>query len=358
MSSAGWTHFYNTTRAARKIIVVDLGFLGDTVHLVPALRELRDAWPQAQLHVLTTRVGAEVLVLAPWVERTWVFPLGSPSPPWWKHWGVLRALRRERFDVALNFSGSDRSVFTLAAVGARHTLAYRGGRQHFWQDWLVRAWIPRQVLPTPVFEGRRHLLGRCGFPLEPARFDLVVPAPEHRWAEENVPARALHVSINAASTPLNEWPLEHWVTLVKDLLAKATVGNIIATGGAAERERSRLDILRAKVPDDRLRVMPIGLTIPQLAALLLRCRLHLGPDSGVLHLAVALGVPTLSFFRDRGHMEWVPRGPDHRVFMQHCPCLANGIGQCFSTGRAACLAEISPGSVAHLIREHMAQTCR
>src|SRR5579859_4162127 len=68
-------YFYSRTRAARKVIVVDLGFLGDTVHLVPALWELKDAYPQASLQVLTTSIGAEVLRLAPCVDRSWAIEM-------------------------------------------------------------------------------------------------------------------------------------------------------------------------------------------------------------------------------------------------------------------------------------------
>jgi len=53
--------FYERTRNAKKIVVVDLGFLGDTVHLVPALWEIKDHYPQAELHVLSSPLGCEVL---------------------------------------------------------------------------------------------------------------------------------------------------------------------------------------------------------------------------------------------------------------------------------------------------------
>src|SRR5512135_3900026 len=103
--------FYNKTRTARKVIVVDLGFLGDSVHLVPALREIKRHYPQARLHTLSAPVGAEVLRLAPCVDRPWAFPLGPPSPSWWRHWGLIHALRREKFDLSFNFSGAYRTLF-------------------------------------------------------------------------------------------------------------------------------------------------------------------------------------------------------------------------------------------------------
>ena len=84
------------------------------------------------------------------VDRAWTFPLGPPSPPWWKHWGLLRTLRRERFGVSFNFGGADRSVFVSALLRAPHSVAYRGARKHFWQPWLFRHWIPRRPLPAPA----------------------------------------------------------------------------------------------------------------------------------------------------------------------------------------------------------------
>jgi len=109
--------FPAATRDAQKVVVVDLGFLGDTVHLVPALWEIKDHYPNAALHVLSSPVGCEVLKMVRCVDRAWSFPLGPPSPSWWEHWDVLRAMRREKFDAAFNFSGADRTVFVTGRCG-------------------------------------------------------------------------------------------------------------------------------------------------------------------------------------------------------------------------------------------------
>ena len=69
------TGFYTQTRVAKKILVVDLGFLGDTLHLVPALWEIKRHYPLSALHVLTSPLGAEVLRLAPCADRAWAIEL-------------------------------------------------------------------------------------------------------------------------------------------------------------------------------------------------------------------------------------------------------------------------------------------
>ncbi len=337
-------NFYRQTRAARKIAVVDLGFLGDTVHLVPALWELKQSYPEAQLHVLTTAVGSEVLGLVPCVERAWAFPLGSPSPPWWRHWGLIRSFRRQRFELAFNFSGADRSIFLTALSGAPQRVGHAAGRQHFWNSWLIRDWVARRDARLPAYEQRRQVLAACGLELGPARWELQLPEPALHRAESLVPPEAIHISINA-STPLKEWPLENWTELARTWLRSAQV-DIVASASTNPREQERVRALAAAVKDPRFHALPPGLSIPDLAAVLKRCRLHLGGDSGVLHLAAALGVPTLSLFRQYADASaWIPSGAAHRVLLTPCECVNRADQPCLVKGRADCLAKILPAAV-------------
>jgi len=287
--------------------------------------------------------------LAPCVDRPWAFPLGSPSPPWWRHWDLLLALRRQRFDAAFNFSGADRTLFVTALAGARWSVAVAAGRKHFWSSWLVRDQAPRPSAELPVYEQRRQILAACGLELSAPRWGLRLPEAAVRWAEARVPAGAIHFSVNA-STPLKEWPLEHWIDLARRLLANAPSVRIIATGSANAREQERLRLLAAGVGDDRLSVLPSGMTIAELAAALHRSRLHVGGDSGVLHLAVAVGLPTVALFRRYADASaWMPAGPAHRVLSVPCPCVDQRQPPCAATGQAACLAQLSPVVVADTV---------
>jgi heptosyltransferase I len=337
--------FLERTRAANKIVVVDFGFLGDSVHLLPALWEIKRHYAGAELHTLSAPVGAELLSLAPCVDRSWSFPLGAKSPPWWKHWDILLALRRQRFDAAFNFSGSDRSLFTTAFLGAPWSLGYQAGRRHFWNGWMVSDWVPRASRDLPVYEQRRQVLAARGFSLQPARFDLRLPEEARQWARQTVPENVAHLSINA-STPVKEWPLEHWIELAKALLAADGQLHLAATASANPREQQRLAALAKGVGDKRLMCLADS-SIACLAAVLQRSRLQIGADSGVLQLAMALGVPTLGLFRDHvGLKEWMPVGEQHRHFVAQCRCLKENRTDCLVAGKASCLASISVEQVA------------
>jgi ADP-heptose:LPS heptosyltransferase len=341
--------FYRKTESARKIIVVDLGFLGDTIHLVPSLWEIKRHYPQAELHVLTTPLGCEVLGLARCVDRAWAFPLGPKSPPWWRHLDIIRGLRRERFDLAFNFSGADRTIFITALTGANWRVAYCGARKHFWSNWLIPDWVERIESDCLVFEKRRQVLNSCGMDLGEPTFDLALPAEAQRWAESNVPKGSIHLSINA-STPLKEWPLPRWIELARILSGRHSGIALIATGSAHDREQARLREFAGVTK--AVRVFPHGLTVAQLAALLSRCRMHIGADSGVLHLAMALNVPTVSIFREYpGLSEWAPRGVMHRHVTGSCSCINAKEPPCLGEGFAACLNGISAQYVGEQIRD-------
>lgn len=346
--------FLGATRGARKVVVVDLGFLGDTVHLLPSLWEIKDHYPAAELHVLTSPVGKEVLSMAPCVDKAWSFPLGPPSPSWWEHLGVLRAMRRERYDVSFNFSGADRTVFACAFLSAYHSVAYRGARKHFWQPWLIQNWIERRQLPTPIFEGRRQILALCGFDLKPARFDLRLPDAECQWAEQNIPAGAVHLSLSA-STPLKEWPLRRNIELIQFLLKELPEVRIVVTAAPNPREQGRLELARKELNQGRLVWVNERLSIARLASLLRRCAMHVGPDSGVIHLAAALNVPTVAIFRRYHDMaDWLPQGARHVCFDAPCACLGSKNPACSPSGEAACLAGIAAEMVGQEVCRRLA----
>jgi ADP-heptose:LPS heptosyltransferase len=345
--------FYNETRGARKLIVIDLGYLGDSIHLVPTLAEIKQNYPQAELHVASAPVGSELLALVPCVDRTWALPRSPNRTPWREQWQWIRAVRQERFAAAFNFSGTDRTVILTYLTGAPKRVAFAGGRDHFWNRWLIPNWVPRVDRTVHLAEQRRQVLAACGLHVGPLQYPIQIPASGEAWAEQNVPKGAVHFSINAGHA-LKEWPIEHWSALARELLSTVPELRLLATGTSSTRERDRLKHFARSVDNERLQVYPGSLTLVQLAALLKRCQLHVGADSGALHLATVLGVKTVSLFREyAGLDEWKPRGPGHRSLVAPCRCVNQKIQPCAREAKPACLANLSVAAVRSLISELM-----
>ena len=267
-----------------------------------------------------------------------------------EQFAMVRALRREKFDVAFNFSGIDRATIFTGLTGARWRMGHPGGRKHFWNRWLIHHWVERPG-------SQSHRLGAASpeprrLRLHPrSRRDLICAwtTPPPRWAEPLVPRGAVHVSINSAN-PLKEWPLEHYAEMLRAVWQAEPQLPFVVSAAGNEREQERLRKFLALVNDARLLTLPGKPGIAQLAAVVQRCRIHVGPDSGVVHLAVALGVPTVSFFREQGGYKcWLPVGPPHRALTVPCVCIDHHSGTCEAAGKAACLAKISPAHVAAIV---------
>lgn len=343
--------FYLKTRKSRSLLIIDPGMLGDAVQLIPALWDLRQNYPDAELHTICSPVGAEVLKLTGCADRYWVLQQSRKERRLGDQLRILLPLRKHKFDVSINFGDNDRNLIYAGFIHARYRLGRSNGRWHFWSPWCINQTAMADLL-VPSFEQRRQILTAAGLNIGQPRFDMNLPEDAIRQAELLLPPDSIHVSINA-SDPLKEWPLCHWITLVQHLLNMDKTLHIIATGTSTKRELKRLNSLAEGVSNKRLILPKLGQPIADLAAMIKRCRLHIGADSGVLHLAVALGIRTLSIFREyAGAGAWIPKGPKHRVLIAPCACAGQTIALC-SQDSATCLHKITPDCIAAAIAEEL-----
>jgi heptosyltransferase-2 len=145
----------------------------------------------------------------------------------------------------------------------------------------------------------------------------------------------------AAFGPAKEWPGEHYASLI-DLIGNRYGGECVLIGGAGERERCAAIAAQAKTPA----ILAAGETsIGELIALIAQCSGFAGNDSGAMHLAGALGIPTVGIFGSTNPDRTGPQGPRAAVIYRRIecsPCLARTCRY----GHYDCLRSIAPSEVA------------
>lgn len=294
--------------------MLDLGFLGDTIHLIPALRCVREALPEAQLEVMVAAHIQSILELTPWVDRVLGYKRFPKSPPLYRQGHYIRQLRAAGYDAVINLNGSDRSSILTRLSGAPLRLGRVPKRRHWYWPHLFTHTVSVPFGEQALFRQRWDCLQQAGFPgREPTFAAEIPPAVQARIAQRLQQAEGfIHVS---PSTTLDykDLPLDLQVAMLNEL-QRARGVPLVLSAAPNQREQARLSALLEHLEQPPLHVFHGDLNLIELAAVIERAALHLGGDSGALHIAFMLGVPTVSWFRHYADMqEWLPVGEQHRA---------------------------------------------
>jgi len=329
-------HFYARTRAAKKVMVLDLGFLGDTVHLLPALWMVRQAYPQAELHVTVAAHITALMDCVPWVNRVWGYMRYPRHATLRENFKMVACLRREKFDVLINLNGSDRSSWLTFFSGARERLGRipADGGPPFWKR-MFTAQVAHPFGEEPVYLQRCHCLEKAGFPFTQPEFHTEIDPANLRAAEISEADKGNYFHISPFTTAdFKELPPAQLVEFIAALAEKFPQKKIVLSCAPVKRELEKMEKLVASLPQKPWRVFAGNLSLAQLAAVIQHSALHFCGDTGPLHLALMTNTPTVAWFwPNPGLCEWVRDGERCRVLVG-----ANGPG-------AAHLQKISTGDL-------------
>jgi heptosyltransferase-2/heptosyltransferase-3 len=290
----------------KKILVIRLDHLGDVLFIRPGLLALKTHFPQAKITVLTSRAGSEIIGTDRYVDKVLVW-----EAPWFARAGVpegqgtffqlVQQLRKEKFDISLDFRGDIRHHIITWLAGVRVRLGYgiTGGR-----FLLHRA----PALPLGLHEVDRNLALMAALHVDPV-VDRYVPIPltpeEIRFGQSVWPDTGKRVVMHpAAGDSAKQWPVNRLIEICDALGRLGCDVMIVGTS----QERFAAEAL-ANACIIRPRVMAGKTDLRQLAAMISAAVLMVGSDSGPAHMAVTQGIPTIMLWSQTNEPgEWGPWG--------------------------------------------------
>jgi heptosyltransferase-1 len=323
-------------KASTKILIIRSSALGDVVHVLPALAALRHLFPAAEISWVVEPLGAALLTGHPDLHRLFVPPrqawkrdLRNPLR-WFKVLrevaGLTIAMRRERFDVVLDFQGNLRSAVTVLLAGGRRRVGF--ARQDVSEGGaaLVTNLKAAPAAPrTNKVEKNLSLVRALGFDGACPRGQVHLEASDNDWATNFLadlagkgPAIVMHPAVSRFGD-FKRWPVRHYRTLI-DLLRDQLDARIAITWGPGEEELAR-EINRPTVLSE---VIPLK----RLAALLAAADLFVAADTGALPLAATLGTPTIGLFGPKDATVYRPHPFDGDVATSPAPCSPCRLRQC------------------------------
>jgi len=310
--------FYDQIPSAGKILVLDLGFLGDTIHLLPAVRHIRECFPAAELSLMSAQHILPLLEATPWIDQVLGYPRYPKGPKPWQDGGRIAALRRANYQTVINLNGSDRSSILTRLTGAPLRLGRRptNGGPWFWPSLFTHeVRLPRGG--QPVYRQNLELLQQAGFPGEAPRFDVTFPAEARARADQALEGIDAFIHVSPfANDDYKELPADQLADLLGELRAARPDLAIMVSCAPTPRERDKMHQWLSHLPFTPDRVFAGELDLLSLGSLLSRTRLHLGADSGAIHLAMLAGAPLLGWFRQYEAIdEWIPDLGNSRVLI-------------------------------------------
>jgi heptosyltransferase-1 len=279
-----------------RLLIVKTSSLGDVIHNLPILADIRSHYPDMQIDWVVEESFADIPALHPAVDhvipialRRWRHNLFSQAT--WREIAAARArLRTVKYDLVLDTQGLVKS----AVVARQANPPWHGYIRNSIREPIAAVLythchtVSRQL--HAVARNRQLAAMALGYPIPQSAPDYGIKAPQSAPVI-TLPARYA-VGLHATSRDSKLWPEVHWIALGRSL-AETGMALVLPWGNGKEHQRAlRLaDHIPGAVVLPRLR-------LSELAAIIAGGRVAVGVDTGLVHLAVALGIPTVAIYTD------------------------------------------------------------
>lgn len=327
-----------------KVLILKPSSLGDVIHALPVLRLLKLAHPRSEVHWWINRSLMPLLEADPGIDRLHPFDregwLGAG--PWVSSALTLRELRAERFDWVIDLQGLLRSAVVAWLARGATTLGlddHREGARAFYDITLTR--------PNDSTHAVDFNLTVCRVLGIPVHFDFEWIPERPRVASavrERMPAGASSwVALQpGARWDTKRWPCQSFIELVR-LMLERTPGVRFAIMGSADEE-ALAQTIADSAPESCVNLA--GRTsLPEMVEWIRACSVMVTNDTGPMHIAAALGVPSISLFGPTDPSRTGPYGQVDRVLRRPPACAPCFSARCQNVQPLLCLHSITPAEV-------------
>jgi heptosyltransferase I len=279
-------------RMPRNILIVKTSSLGDVIHNLPAISDIRANRSDVRIDWAVEEAYAPLVAMHPAIDRVipvairrWRKQLGAATT--WREFRALRRTLAERdYDMVIDTQGLLKSaIIAFLAANRRFGFDRASAREPFASRFYTdRIGVTRDVHATARC---RTLVARAlGYAvLGPVDYGIDAPAQSSNGSTTNE-----IVLLHGTARAEKEWPEAAWIELAQRLTAQDT--RVLLLRGT-ERESARSERIASAVPQARV---ADRMDLAELAGVIGRTRAVIGVDTGLLHLAAALRVPAVGIF--------------------------------------------------------------
>ena len=303
----------------KKILVIDLAFIGDVLLATPTMRALKAHFPDARLTMLTVPLTAEIANMNPYVDEVLVYDKRGSDKGIFGIWRMGRRLAPMGFDLCVSMNFALRGAVVSWLAGIPNRLGYDAQHARFFLTMAAskdRDGIKHETL------NHLEVLRPLGIDDKAVDASLALSVPERAIDALEKKRGAYHIPKDGylALCPIGSY--------VRKNLPLATAAHVVRyfsqrraiflIGGKAEAEQLQEIARLAALPEHN--VLAGVLTLSELAAFLQNAACLITVDTGPLHIAQAVGCRTVAVFGPTDPVVWGPRGKDDVVLYRPTDC--------------------------------------
>ena len=335
-------------RDIQSILSIRIDRVGDMVLSTPAFRAIKAALPHVRLTVMASPANAAILKNNPDVDDVVIYDRFAGLHD---KINLIKKLRSQHFNLAIDPHNDYelKTAFLAALSGAANRIGYAAfGREIFFNH-------PPSVIREnrPFVDVALDLLQDIDISATNRSPKVYISEDEQDWAKKWMIQNGLQGKASVGIHPgahykTQRWLPEYYAELIQ-LIRRQPQTGIILFGGPSD----------AKVIEEIVARVKNGICVSiqdnlrYLAALLAQCQMFICNNSGPLHIAVALDIPTISFMGPTVKEQWIPVGSIHRVLRRDdLPCIGCNLGYCKIKSHD-CMRLIRPETVIEIILKKM-----
>lgn len=343
--------------AFTNILLIQLGDIGDAVLTTPAIRAVKEAYPDARVSILVRKPYGSLLAADPSLHEIvesekYCGPLSYRL----RMYAVLtQRLRQARYDLVIDLRTGDSGAIFSFLTGAPARIGCQGAKKQFWHDFLfTRVIRDLKVAPPPVHPGADQslrVIRELGMDTEDSTPKLHVAASDLArakgiLAESGVAPEAGMITINPYSRwKYKEWSNEKWGALIDKIWEAQKLPSVLI-GSQQEASGCQEIIVGRK---ERAFSLAGKTSLGELAAVLSLSRLHLGVDSAAPHIAAALGAPTVTIHGPTDWRGWRIINERHKVVSSVMDCVPCNMKGCDNNKISRCLDELGVEPIVQIV---------
>lgn len=342
-----------------KILILKPSSLGDVIHALPVLRLLKRHWPESRIHWWLDASLTALLEKDPDLAGLFRFERKRWAAPhrWPEIAASLAAMRRQRFDLAIDLQGLARSGMFAWLANAGLTVGLDNLREGLREGARAMYDLTPPSAPPQAHAVDRYLavLPLLGVPVH-WNFDWLPVRPEaarsvtEKWAPEGE-ARWV-ILLPGGRWNNKRWPAAHFAAVVKELQEIPDLRFVVL---GSQGERALGETIAAAAPGRVLNLAGLT-TLDEMIEWIRRSRLTISNDTGPMHVAAALKRPILAVFGPTNPWNTGPYGQLDNVLQDtRLPCVPCLKSRCAYSDPLACLHAITPRAFAAKARQALGQ---